>query len=1151
MSHDPIRRAILKAHDSGRQRALSTVFAMIGRQFASQFLPILTKSHERYESDQTTDPELEADPHQALLLAQIDHHIRCRETGQNPDKGDRALHALWHDPEALAGVLAPHVGDEPQFQKAIAYAIFLKAAERSPKGGISIGGQWYPGGQWIPASVVATAKPEEKQELAERNQGARPNPLNKREKAQAAAAEKRGTRDVLRKRVADIATDIMLYPRARTPDKYRDLAEAMRGDHLSVADLRALRLKLSASFGGGRRKEQMVAALLQHAENEARDLAAQPPEEPAPTAEPKKPKAPKPGTFAVVRTDSLSIDPARFQFKQKVNQAGVTAELAKVKEFNPDFAGVISVWYDPNDGLTYVINGHHRFELARRTGYPQLAVRYLAAKDEKEVRAKGALINIAEGRGTALDAAKFLRDSGRTAEDLYAHGISPDGALARDAGILTKLNDAAFERLTRGALDQSMALAVAKHLADPARQEKLFRLIARKEEDGKEFTNRHVEEMARQMAAAPSTTTTATLWGDEVSEDDAFLERADLAAHVRAELAKEFHDYGALSSERRAGATKEAGNVLNVEENRKRAAEAEVNKHAYDTLAHRKGAVADALDKGAVDIKTAQTKKEKERVRSATVAAIRSALARAVTGREQPAAEPPVGQSVGEVGGGSVAGSGAERAVPAETGAGQAAPDGSGPRDDEAGLTSAPARPSMPSHAPDLAPAGMPEQTPAPEPTPEPTIQPELAPSAPEPPTTSKSVEASPLHQLAHLAGNPTVLNEESQRLASEAENGNTDFGQAAVAALRGEHGPEVRDAVSRALTDWNAHQGDPAKRIRRIGEEVAKIGKPEDEGPSGRGAGQLVGDVRTDERHLPKFRPHSHIEELHKYATDSAKEITDTPQLAPIPTGDPSAHHAATDHTAAINAIGEGDSGYVAGHRVRNVGGGKFQLERPGKVVVQPGKGGKGEAVRRGGFATGSAADVSRQIQESWQNQTGMKSVGPALARADSYEEPDPFTDAKRSDEDAKLRKEVPDGAKAVSLDENSRGRVGTIARSENGVPHLQLGEDARASNFEPLDVQHSWRVPAEEREAAKPKTGKTESMFGDESAEGASLEMPSNEEIEAVAGPDPELRTAREAATKAGIEWTPDMSAAELRMAVEASKARKQKPAEEKSYP
>jgi len=350
-------------------------------------------------------------------------------------------------------------------------------------------------------------------------------------------------------------------------------------------------------------------------------------EEPKPeTGQP--PAKPMIGNVYNLSTDHLKVDPSRFQFKLNTNNpAGVTAELRGVKNFNPDFAGVISVWRDPDDGHTYIVNGHHRFELAQRTGHPHLAVRYIEAANAKMARAKGAEINMAEGRGTAVDAAKFLRDSGQTPEDLQARGISLSGKLTSDAAVLTRLNDQAFDRVARGSLDADKAIAVARHLSDPNRQERLFSLLAKREDEGKDLSNRTVEELARQMASAPATTKKeSTLWGEEATDEDTFVERAELAAHVRSELAKEQHDFGAVASERRASKVAGAGNTLNVEENKRRAEAAEHAKHLFDMHANLKGKIADALDSGSVKLKQVKTKKERENVRTETLKAIHQAI---------------------------------------------------------------------------------------------------------------------------------------------------------------------------------------------------------------------------------------------------------------------------------------------------------------------------------------------------------------------------------------------------------------------------------------------------------------------------------------------------------------------------------------------
>lgn len=260
--------------------------------------------------------------------------------------------------------------------------------------------------------------------------------------------------------------------------------------------------------------------------------------------------------------------------------------------WNPDFAGVISVWQDPADSKTYVVNGHHRRELGGRLGVDDMAVRYINAKDAKEARAIGALINIAEGRGTAIDAAKFMRDTGVSIDDMENYGVSLRGKLASDASVLTKLSDRAFDKLARGTLDESKALAVAKHLEDHGLQDQLFGLLEKREDEGKDLSPRVIEEMARQMAETPKTKTTEhTLFGDIESEESLFVPRAEVSASVRAGLAKEVNDWLAVSSKRRAERVGGAGNVLNVEENRQLAEQAEQVKNTFDTLSNRKGAL--------------------------------------------------------------------------------------------------------------------------------------------------------------------------------------------------------------------------------------------------------------------------------------------------------------------------------------------------------------------------------------------------------------------------------------------------------------------------------------------------------------------------------------------------------------------------------
>ena len=563
------------------------------------------------------------DPHGVLLAAMLQHAAECAETGDDPGEMLDWLADLAHDPERMADVLS---GAGKAAVKCIGLLI-LKGKwdeDKHPRG---------KNGRFLSKDRIQAAATDPKVK-AELEKEVRPEDAGK---LKAAIEDQGGTIGRTKRGEAKFQAGQRRAAQKLALGEARKIAEKIAGGEGTVEDVDTLASHLKAGLssdhirllqstvgGSGRKKADMITSLL----DAARDAVSQPK---STTSEPEQAatKTHKPGTVRSVHPDNLKVDPKRFQFKlNTANPAGVTDELKTVQEWNPDFAGVIAVWQDPKDGNTYVVNGHHRYELATRLGAKNLAVRYLDAKDEKEARAKGALINIAEGRGTAVDAAKFMRDMGVTVDDFAKHGVPlKQGALADQATTLTKLNDKAFDRLTRGDLDISKALAVAKHLKDPDRQERLFGLLEKREDEGKDISSRTMEEMARAMSEVPSVTKTEnTLWGPEETTEDVFIQRAELAGHVRAELAKELGDYAVLASQRRADTTRDAGNVLNVDENKKRAESAEQAKNLYDQLVNRKGPISDVLNDAALKLANAKTKKERERVRSETATAVRSAI---------------------------------------------------------------------------------------------------------------------------------------------------------------------------------------------------------------------------------------------------------------------------------------------------------------------------------------------------------------------------------------------------------------------------------------------------------------------------------------------------------------------------------------------
>lgn len=351
-----------------------------------------------------------------------------------------------------------------------------------------------------------------------------------------------------------------------------------------------------------------------------------------PTREDGTPATPQHGQVYQVPTGSLNVDPERFQFKLNTNAKGVTDVLKGSKTFDPFLGGTVTAWRDPETGKDFIVNGHHRHELADRTGHATMNVMYATdSKDAQAARAAGALVNMAEGRGTAIDAAKFLRDSGKTVADLAEKGISDKEPIVQQAAILLDLNDVAFAKLARGQLELPAALAVAKYVKDPDRQQKLFQRFADREEEGKDTSLRHMEMMAKAMASVPAIENQKKDLFSEfggATHDDVFDEKTELAGFVGNHLAKELNDWTAVSNKGRADRVKDVGNVLKTDENQTLKEKAEQSKNLFDKLWSLGGPISDGLTEAAVELKKAKTKPEKDNARKHAVELARAGIQR-------------------------------------------------------------------------------------------------------------------------------------------------------------------------------------------------------------------------------------------------------------------------------------------------------------------------------------------------------------------------------------------------------------------------------------------------------------------------------------------------------------------------------------------
>lgn len=314
-----------------------------------------------------------------------------------------------------------------------------------------------------------------------------------------------------------------------------------------------------------------------------------------------KPQSPRgPGQATA---DQLHVDPSRFQYKISGidPKTGVAKHLDDAK-FNPLFAGQLLVWHDPQDGKSYVINGHHRHHLAQRSGYAgPMSVYHIDANSAQEARAIGALANIAGGNGTAVDAAKFMRDSGTSLQDLAKHGVSVSGAIARDAEPLSNLHPELFQGLTMGRIDTNRALAFSRHLKDQNLQKQLSGIVAKREAKTKKtLSNGTIEEMSREMAAAGTRKEKQRdIFGEYEDEKSNFVEKNEIKAFIRRSLTEDKNAFRAVSKKKRNARLEEAGNVLDTEANAQHADTAARAVAGFDKLVDLKGPLAELLNAAA------------------------------------------------------------------------------------------------------------------------------------------------------------------------------------------------------------------------------------------------------------------------------------------------------------------------------------------------------------------------------------------------------------------------------------------------------------------------------------------------------------------------------------------------------------------------
>lgn len=313
----------------------------------------------------------------------------------------------------------------------------------------------------------------------------------------------------------------------------------------------------------------------------------------------------------------IKTSPEDFQFKTRTDPTtGAGKTLSDVEEWNPFAAGVMTAWRSP-EGEYYIVNGHHRLELLNRIAkahdwnerlpvWVQILDSGHGSKDatlhgvsKQQARALGAEINILDGRGDAIDFAKFMRDTGATPEDLIKRGASKSyNTLLRDADALRGLNDHLFAETAIGRFPLQQAIVMGRQLGGhPDQQEALFRTIRQIEESGRRIDPEQLSEAIKHVKGAGTVDWTQnTLFGKDTFEKSLAMEAGKVSNEVRDRLRSDKRLFRAVGEHE--DRLRNAGTPVDVAQAAERERAAIVHQKVLDVTVHTPGTPANKAVRG-------------------------------------------------------------------------------------------------------------------------------------------------------------------------------------------------------------------------------------------------------------------------------------------------------------------------------------------------------------------------------------------------------------------------------------------------------------------------------------------------------------------------------------------------------------------------
>lgn len=304
---------------------------------------------------------------------------------------------------------------------------------------------------------------------------------------------------------------------------------------------------------------------------------------------------------------SVSVDARTFQFKAGATEAGELETLRDVTRFDRRLAGVALIW-ERADGVRFIADGHQRLALAKRAlaagqapdevrlnGFVLREADGITAVDARRM---AAVKNMAEGSGTAIDAAKILRGIGPAGEAMLPP-LPPRSALVRQARGLANLGEDEFMAVVNGAVDARFGALVGAATTDTKLQSAMIQVLKRTAPANETQAAAIVGQVKTQGLEVR---TTEDLFGEQAIAESLYLERAQVLDTAMREARKDRATFGRLvSEETRITGTGE--NRLDRAANEARIQEARNAQAKLTALANAKGPISDALTEAARALK--------------------------------------------------------------------------------------------------------------------------------------------------------------------------------------------------------------------------------------------------------------------------------------------------------------------------------------------------------------------------------------------------------------------------------------------------------------------------------------------------------------------------------------------------------------------